>query len=101
MKCMKTKPKCPREAIDNTPYCEIHQFKTSTISQVAASTQAPIIISGGSVSISFPNTFKEAQFGNEKTFKLDSKKLFSLQIDDETPISLRPDSIIKIYYGES
>lgn len=60
----------------------------------------PIIIQGGSsVSIIIPSTFNEqASSMKEKDFKNDNVNLISLQIDENTPITLDKNSRITITY---
>lgn len=67
-----------------------------TEQQAAAASDPPIIIQGGgSVEIDVPTGFTE-QVG--KKFKNDKVNLYSLQIDEDTPITLNKNSKITITY---
>ncbi|HEX8423546.1 MAG TPA: hypothetical protein VF634_09045, partial [Pyrinomonadaceae bacterium] len=69
-----------------------------TEQQAATTSDPPIIIQGGgSVEVDVPAGFN-AQLGGGKKFKNDNVNLVSIQIDENTPITLNKNSKITITY---
>lgn len=69
-----------------------------TEQQAAAASDPPIIIQGGgSVEVDVPASFNALLSGGKK-FKNDNVHLVSLQIDENTPITLNKNSKITITY---
>lgn len=66
----------------------------------AQASEPPITVKGGSVTIDFPDSFKEGRGARgKKKFKLRDKSLKSVQVNDDPPICLNEGDEIKIYYG--
>ncbi len=103
MKCVVKN--CPRKAIADEPYCDIHRYQGTpgTGYEGSQPTDPPIIISGGSVTIEFDETqLRETLAG--KLFN-PNKRIKRIEISGDDIMSFDEDTLtgkvtIKIFYGD-